>query len=795
MANGNAERRRHFFLGDITETIPYRSRSGGGRPRVPARDRIQHGEHLRSQIDVLRSDLEAARELQQAAGIDEGLGLQVEFESFPDIELAFESLARERLGIELLNVRHNNDRTNATVFVPDGKLVHFENLIRDYIERKHDRIGRPRDNQRLIDAISQIRAASLVALWTDEFAAFPVDDEEPFWWEVWLPVRSNHAAVVSDFRRNAEAQDMEIADGELRFPERTVLLVRASANRMRESIITLNSIAELRRAKETADFFDSMGRAEQREWLADLLSRIRYPLADDEAPYVCLLDTGTNRGHPLLSSAVAAADLHTVEPAWGTADDHGHGTQMAGLAIAGNLTDLLASSTPVKINHLLESVKLLPHDGATGTNAYHHGYLTKEAVARPEIAAPDRRRIFGMAVTAADNRDRGRPSAWSAALDSLAADSDGEGVNRRLMIVSAGNVIGLEAWAEYPNSNDSDSVHDPAQAWNALSIGACTNLVQITEPDAVDFTPIADAGGLSPFSTTSITWPSSWPLKPDVVFEGGNAAMDSKSASTFPSLSLLTAHRQPSARYFTTTTGTSAATALASRLAAQVMAVYPNLWPETVRALVVHSAEWTDAMRKAFLPTNKKPSKTDYMKLLQRCGFGCPDLDRALWSVANSLTMIVQESLRPYKREANKAPSNRDMHIHRLPWPMEALEALGETPVEMRVTLSYFIEPNPSTRGIRSRYRYESHGLRFEVKRPTERVNEFVSRINDAARNEEEGTRPNDADPAWLIGSRARHRGSLHGDIWRGTAADLASRGFIAIYPALGWWRTRHALA
>ena len=88
----------------------------------------------------------------------------VEFESFPDIDLAFESLARERSGIELLNVRRDGDRTCATVFVPDGKLVHFENLIRDYLAEKRDSIGRPRDNRRLIDAIREIRAASLRAL-------------------------------------------------------------------------------------------------------------------------------------------------------------------------------------------------------------------------------------------------------------------------------------------------------------------------------------------------------------------------------------------------------------------------------------------------------------------------------------------------------------------------------------------------------------------------------------------------------------------------------------------------------
>lgn len=798
MANGSAERHRHFILEGVTETEPYRSRGGGGRPPVPARDRARHGEALRRQIDELRSEAEAARDAQQAAGIEEGLGLQVEFRSFPDVELAFESLARERQGIELSNVRHEDDRTCATVFVPDGKLDHFENLIRDYLAEKRDSAGRARDNRRLIDAIREIRTASLRALWTDDPEEFPTDGAESFWWEVWLPVRRDRTAVVAAFRRRAEAQGMETAQGEVRFPERTVLLVRASADRMQSSIVTLNGIAELRRAKETAEFFDSTSRDEQREWLDDLLARTRYPSDDGDAPHVCLLDTGVNRGHPLLSPALAQRDLHTVEPAWGTDDDEGHGTQMAGLALAGDLTDLLSGNDPVEVDHRLESVKLLPQDGATGNDPRHHGYLTEEAVARPEVTAPDRRRVFGMAVTARDNRDRGRPSAWSAALDSLAADADGQGEARRLIVVSAGNVKDPNAWSEYPDSDDTDGVHDPAQAWNALTVGACTDLVRIAEPDAGGYAPVAPKGGLSPFSTTSLTWPERWPLKPDVVLEGGNAAKDSLSALPMPSLSLLTTHHRPVDRLFTTTNATSAATALASRLAAQVMAAYPEFWPETVRALIAHSAEWTDAMKRAYLPS---ASKEGYRRLLRRCGFGVPELERALWSAANSLTMIVQESLQPFKREAGRVPSLRDMHLHALPWPRDILEGMGETPVEMRVTLSCFIEPNPSfiepnpsQRGVRSRYRYESHGLRFDVKRPLETVDAFRSRINVAARDEEGGTEPNDGDPAWLIGTRGRHRGSLHGDVWRGSAADLASRGYVAVYPALGWWKTRPAL-
>ena len=795
MANGTDQRSRHFLIQGFTETEAYRSpQQGGSSPVVPERDRAGHGGALQRQVEALRVQADAAREAQQADGMDEGLGLQVEFESFPEIELAFESLARERSGIELQNVRHVGDRTHATVFVPDGKLDHFERLIRDYMEEKRDSAGRARDNRRLVNAIQQIRAASLRALWTDADAEFPTEGEGSIWWEVWLPVRRDRRVLTASFRERAEALGMSVAPGDLVFPERTVLLVSASLEQMQRSILTLNSIAELRRAKETAEFFDALRPEEQQEWLDDLLARTQFPTDGNEIPRVCLLDTGVNRGHSLLSPALEPGDLHTVEPGWGSDDAHGHGTQMAGVALAGDLTEHLEGTAPVELEHRLESVKLLPRPGAGG-NPRHHGYVTVEAVARPEIVAPERLRVFGMAVTARDDRDRGRPSAWSAAVDSLAADVSGEGVRPRLLVLSAGNIHDPNAWFNYPDSNDTDGVHDPAQAWNALSVGAFTDHVRITEPDTTGYVAIAPAGGLSPFSTTSLTWDKYWPLKPDVVLEGGNAAKDLLSAVPMDSLSLLTTHHRPAERIFATTNATSAAMALAARLAARIMVVYPALWPETVRALIVHSAEWTEAMLHASLPATGAPTKAGYRRLLQRCGFGVPDLDRALWSVDNSLTMVVEERLHPFRRQPSKLPTLRDMHLHNLPWPGDALEDLGETQVEMRVTLSYFIEPNPSRRGVRSRYRYESHGLRFDVKRPHESVDDFRQRINAAARDEEEGTgQRRDSDPAWSVGKQVRHRGSIHGDIWRGSAADLASRGCLAVYPAAGWWKTRQAL-
>lgn len=790
MVGQNEQKRQHFILDGFAETERFsRPWQRIDKSPVPERNRRRHGTALLGQIRALNPIMETARRSQEDVGFEGGFGLQVEFEGFPDIELAFESLARENQRIELFNVRHDKERTYATVFVPDGKLGHFENLIRDYLDQKRNSIGRSQDHKALLNTIQRIRAASLRALWTDDPAVFPATDNEIFWWEVWLPIRTDRSSTIANFKRLSESMGFKVAPGVVEFPERSVLLVQTSAEAMRRSMMVLNSIAELRRAKETAEFFDSLSQEEQPEWMDELLDRCRFPEADDPLPYICLLDTGVNNGHPLIAPALDDSDLHTVEPAWGTDDAEGHGTAMAGLSLAGDLTDALALDEPIEIGHRIESVKLLPTDGGNLGDPRHHGFLTAEAISRPEVSDPHRRRVFGMAVTARDNRDRGRPSAWSAALDRLASDVDGDGATPRLIVVSAGNIDDPNAWSEYPNSNSTDSIHDPGQAWNALTVGAYTNLNHITEPGAYGYRPIAPIGGLSPFSTTSSTWQSHWPLKPDVLFEGGNAANDGLGAVCMPSLSLLTSNHEPQARLFTTANATSAAMALAARMAAQLMAAYPAFWPETIRGLIVHSAEWPDAMRGLFL--SARQSKADFNSLVRHCGLGVPNLERALWSISNSLTMVEESQLNPFQREGNKQPTLRDMNLHRLPWPLAELESLGKTQVEMRVTLSYFIEPNPSERGFRSRYRYESHGLRFEVKRSLESEKDFRARINAMARDEEDGTFLKGDDPGWLIGKQNRHRGSLHSDIWKGTAADLASRGVLAVYPALGWWKTR----
>lgn len=780
MAEQKAGQLPHIRLAKKGEAEPYRNPRGSGRDvEYPRLDRVEHGKELQTQIGRVRLRMTEAVIRQEAAGNRSGLGLQLEFKSQPDVRLAFESLSREKQRIELLNVRQTPDGTNwATVFVPDGQLKVFEKLVSSYLSK--GTAEKPK-NAPLLNTIQEIRAATFDALWTDSPDALPQDENETIWWEFWLPARESPAAALQRFLTTAMLLGFKTSKQILTFPERTILGVQASRKAISDSLDLLNEVAEIRRPKESANFFDSMPPQEQREWVEELLQRTTPPNAD--SPRVCLIDTGVNAGHPLLAPHLGPADLHAIDTEWGTHDEFGHGTGLAGIALYGDLIHPLGSTGPVTLSHRLESVKLLRN--GTGNEGENFGSLTMLAVGRPEIAHPNKPRVFSMAVTSIDDRDKGRPSAWSAAVDSLAADTLGDRQYPRLFVISAGN-SSEDNYDQYPTSNQADSIHDPGQSWNALCVGAYTQKVVVS-----DYQAVAPEGGLSPFSTTSHEWRGSpWPIKPDVVFEGGNLAKNTQWTCTHPDLMLLTTSHQPEERLFATTWATSAASALASRMAAQIFSAYPQYRPETVRALMVNSAEWTPRMIQDFRPDESKGS---YEKLVRTCGFGVPSLERAIWSASDSLTLIIEDDLQPYKKQGKNPPKAHDMNLHLLPWPIDELLHLGNTEVEMRVTLSYFIEPNPGVmeRGITGRYRYESHGLRFDVSRLGEDKEGFRYRVNKTAREGKEANYQGAAaDPGWLVGSDARHRGSIHADVWRGTAANLASLGMIAVAPAAGWWKT-----
>lgn len=803
--------RPHLYLRNNGKSESYKPQGRGSNPPPPLRDRAKHAHKLEQAIGEAiakaRQQLES-RLTEMAVGQP---GFYLEFKVSADKANAFENLGDKRKQIELVTVKPSFEQENmviATVFVPEPAAEYFLNKVQQYRDENNSPsqkfnnkklkivslliiVGstlyrlvffllllpahpKPK-NEALITRIENTELATVKSLFTDDLSFFPQNGQE-IWWEVWL-----RRGQIENFK--TITQRLEIpTKSQIDFPERTVVLAMANVKAMDQVLKNSDTVAELRIAKDTPSFFLEMSLIEQEQWEESLYNLTLPP--KDDAVAVCLLDTGVNGKHKLIKKGIDSTDLYTYEFNWGTHDHGGHGTKMAGLILYCDLHKALQTTQYITLEHRLESVKILPPSSHPPNEPDAYGDITKQAVYCPEIQKPNRKRIFCMPITSSQpSPNLGNPSSWSAAIDQLCF---GEDDFRRLIIISAGNIEQDIIPSEYLDINDTATIENPGQAWNALVVGAYTEKINIVHPDYRGWQPVAPCGDLSPRSRTSVTWEHQWPIRPDVVFEGGNYASDGNTpAINIDDLSLLTTHHYY--KSFAFMSDTSCATALASYMAARILSEKPNYWPETIRALIVHSAEWTSVMKEHF---NKISTQKDKRFLLRRYGYGVPDLERALKSSNSDLTLIIEDLVHPFLKHKSDIKM-KNMNFHNLPWPTKKLQELGETNVELKITLSYFIEPNPGERGWRKKHRYASYGLRFDVKRPLETDQDFKKRINQAAREEEENILTRTEDKNWFLGVKLRNQGSLHSDMWMGTAADLADRGMIGVYPVGGWWKEK----
>lgn len=769
--------RPHLRIERFVTEAPYQRRNTPVDRNTYGRDFGQHAESLKR--DLARAWAEADSLLsfrEDPVGVP---GAYVSFETAVNAPLP--SLEWKREGLRLAAASRGIDgRATGTVFVPDAARDFLEDKIAGY---GSDPAGRQQQNEARFVAIDRFSAARLADLWVDS-RAMP-EGEASQWWECWCwPDR------VHNLEAKAQHIGLPVAGDRLKFPERIVVFVFANASQMARLVSGVDSVAELRLGRDTAAFFRGEPKADQDGWidaLVDLIQDGRH----DASPAVCLLDTGVNRAHPLLSMMLAASDLHAVRAEWGVDDDDGHGTELAGLALYGDLTAPLQSQMPIVLDVNLESVKLLPPTGFPPNAPASLGLVTQQAVALPEIQAPDRQRVFCLAL-GQTNVSGPRASSWSAAIDQSAADSQVDDIemrHRRLFIIAAGNVpdglddLAMEDW-------DSYEIEDPGQAWNALTIGGMTHKAVISEPAVAHWTTAASVGELSPYSRVSASWQRGVsPIKPELLFEAGNRAVDPADQSHWSgldSLSMLTTGHQVSKDPLSTTWATSAAAAQAAGMAAHLLADDPEYWPETVRALLVHGAEWTPPMLAQFKALG---SKTDRMTLARRFGYGLPSLERAQFSRKSDLALISQASIQPFRKDGGNVRMN-DFHFYSLPWPRSALELIAEKEVRLRITLSYFIDPNPNAEAPLAPARYRSYGLRFDLRKRGERIEKFKSRINALSDAADVQLDLAVAENDRLFGAKSVSAGSLHTDEWWCSAADLIDRDCLAVYPVSGWWKS-----
>ncbi|PYD48625.1 S8 family peptidase [Novacetimonas pomaceti] len=796
--NFNKRDRRHITIDAFQETAAY-AYPARNQERKPLRDDYAaHAARLLSQLTVALGEIPQGTNDHRLAIPGLKSGKVVEITTLPPVKNSRikavkipKSLEIPSQDVMVIQSRRNDDRSeSALLFVPDDSRALLQSQISDYGRGPE---GRHRPYVDRFEVLEDIRATEDKALFT---SAVDLDVQEIVWWELWV----RQPVIVADFLVDAaRKENIDVHSDRLIFPDTTVLFLHATAATVATfSTRVPGAISEIRRATGTIEPFLDHGSKglSQYDWVDELAKRVSPPVHDTSV--VCTLDTGIAAAHPLIAPGLRGAWAY--DTAWGS-DDHqpdgGHGTPLAGLVLYGDLETLMNDVRPVTLTHGVESMKLLPPHGFPPTTPPSYGVVTQGAVSAVEIERPDVLRSFCLATSATDFPSS-RPSTWSGALDQIASGAmPGEAnghtpaseLPKRLMVVATGNVSGGMAVNVLP----SQPLEDPSQSWNVLTIGGFTQKEQPPTPPPI-LHPAVPANHRSPYSRGSQSLPDDLtPIKPEVLFEAGNMISDATGFCGWdPSVSLLSTGSDVTSEPLVPFWATSAAAGMAGHFIGQLQAARPDLWPETHRALTVDSARWPEPIRTNFIGRGahwKTGSKALKQHCLREFGYGVSNIERATLSARNDVTLVAQAEIQPFALGSDgRTGVFNEVHFYDLPWPKAALEQLENEIVTMKVTLSYFIEPNLTGRAATRPDTYRSFGLRFDMKKRNETKTRFRSRIS--ANQVKDGAEVGGETSCWLLGPKAIQAGSLHCDLWRGRAIDLAGHDAIAVYPVGGWWKS-----
>lgn len=772
------------ILLDISPIKSKYYKKNNGRPiNLPSRNRKRHGEKLKLDFSQLLEQNARKIKDRTAKSLRNIDGIYLQFKSMPGFDLKFNSLEDRTHGIKLLNVQENINQegvtTSATVYIPKGKESVFIKKIDDYLSCDTKK-GNPK-NKDFVESIEKISEAFL-----DAFITTPKKNElsaEKKWYEIWLSFDSESVENSKVFDKNCETtlkefannNNLELMDEYLTFSERKVCLLKASKDDLIELLCEVDNLAEIRETSNVSSFFLNLTPKEQNEWGNELLDRIAK--VDKPSVSVCILDSGINSSHPLVEPFVVKNGELAYNETWGTHDSRKHGTYMAGICLYDCLSACLSSRDVYTISHMIENGKIL----SNSENEKHlYGCIVSNVISNMIIQNPNYSRIYCMAVTEENLDNSGKPTSWSAAMDNITFGSIDS--IKKLCLISAGNLNDMIKKANYPNINMITGVQNPGQSWNCLTIGG------ITYKENSD--SLAKIGQLSPFSTTSYLWDKKWPLKPELVFEAGNVIVDGDIGYTCNDLSdISTEPNFVNYGILGPFNATSLATAKASNFAARLQNKYLNYWPETIRALMVHSASWNEQLEKQFLPS--KPIKKDYNNLLRICGYGIPNYNKAVQCKKNDVNLIIQSSIQPFKMDSGNVKLN-EYALFEVPWPKELLKLNSDKRASIKVTLSYFIESNPGELGWKDKYRYSSYGLRFSMNGVLSKE-QFERKISSyiASDSDDDSSIDLSTEIEWKYGVNSRNVGSIHSDIWESNAGMISESRYVAIYPVGGWWKSK----
>jgi hypothetical protein len=432
----------------------------------------------------------------------------------------------------------------------------------------------------------------------------------------------------------------------------------------------------------------------------------------EDAPSVCVIDSGMQEAHPLLRAAVVVAESRCFLPDASLTDtaDYfpqvGHGTGVAGSVLYPR--DLPAAGSRVQLPCWLHNARVLDDQCNLPKKLMPALYLSRVVAHYTAPNRPHRARLFNHSVGSRLPYYKTHMSTWAAAIDKLSHEYD------ILVVQSAGNIntpdvaAHLAAGVPYPDYllADSSRIRNPGQSLAALTVGSVAH----THWHNGFRTSIANAEKPSAFSAAGEgIWGS---IKPDVVEYGGDYVAED---TTPPRVTCTSAVSQPmvcSTMHGSPATGreavgTSFSAPKVSHIAAQLAAALPDEPCQLYRALIANSARW---------PKWAEESKNK-RDVLRQIGYGIPDLTRATTNDDYRVTLI---------SSGQRSIAAREAHIYHIPVPRELRAPELDCTIRIDVTLAYTALPRRTRRRVQG---YLAARLDWDVSKIGESVQTFSQRI------------------------------------------------------------------
>jgi hypothetical protein len=505
------------------------------------------------------------------------------------------------------------------------------------------------------------------------------------------------------------------------------------------------------------------------------LYNIEFIPPEENAPKVCVIDSGIQEGHRLLEVAIDSSMSNCYLPGETDISDRvgagGHGTKVAGAVLYHNE---IPKTGEVSLPLWLQNAKVLDEFNRMPSKMFPPKLLGKIV---ERFFLESNTRIYNHSITGFVPFRLQHMSSWAAEMDNLSY------INDILFIQAAGNIYvdyngpfrygilqHITAGRDYPDYllEQSCRLPSPAQSLQSITVGS----ICYSEISETDRKSLGDEGWPSAFSATGLgIWDT---IKPDVVEYGGTYVIDNGTPPFFTNPPEVCPEliRSSPPGFAKDDIGTSFAAPKVAHIAAMIQRVLPEEPTLLYRALIAQSARWPEwALRK---PSN------EWKNVIRHIGYGVPILDRAIINSPYRVTLITSGKTEIFAKEA---------HVYEVPIP-ESIRSVGEEyDIMIEITLSYIAKPRRTRKKLRG---YLSSWLDWKTSNIGESTESFSNRVlygRDHTDRDDESSIP------WTVGNRtntgidgiSRNSGTLQKD-WAIIKTHQLTDGFnIAVIGHPGW--------